>query len=297
MNRLSAATRAQVISCLVDGCSVRATTRICGISKKAALRLLVDIGHVCADYQDRMFRNLTPRRVQVDEVWSWIECKKANLTDEIRARNPHAGDVWLYCAIDADSKLVFAHQVGSRNALNTYGFMHDVASRIQFVDPARPLAEQYRVQLTTDGMHWYPDAVDQAFGANVDYAIQVKQFGGQVADSSASARYSPSRITSCETEVIKGTPSRRHISTSFVERQNWTLRTNLRRYTRLSNGFSRKLENHSAAVALQYFVYNFIRLHRTLRTTPAMASGVTTRLWEVSDLVGLLEASESKKAA
>jgi IS1 family transposase len=297
MNRLSTATRAQMIACLVDGCSIRATTRICGVSKKAALRLLVDVGQVCSEYQDRMLRNLRPRRIQIDEVWSWIECKKANITEKILARNPHAGDVWLYVALDSDTKLVLSHQVGARNAYNTYAFMRDVASRIQFVDPARPLAEQHRVQLTTDGMHWYPDAVDQAFGANVDYAVQVKEFGGAPADASASARYSPSRITSVETEVIKGNPDPHHISTSFVERQNWTVRTNLRRYTRLSNGFSRKLENHAAAVSLQYFVYNFIRIHRKLRMTPAMAAGVTTRLWEVSDLVALLETSESKKAA
>jgi hypothetical protein len=175
--------------------------------------------------------------------------------------------------------------------------MKDVASRIQFVDPSRPLAEQHRVQLTTDGLYWYVDAVDHAFGANVDYAMQQKEFGGTNVDKSAAARYSPSRITNVTTEVIKGNPNPRHISTSFVERQNWTVRTNLRRYTRLSNGFSRKLENHIAAVALQYFIYNFVRIHRTLRVTPAMAAGVTNRLWEVSDLVALLEADESKKVA
>lgn len=297
MNRLTAATRTQVISCLVDGCSIRATTRITGVCKKAVMRLLVDAGRVAAEYQDRVLRDLRPRRIQIDEVWSWIECKKANATPDILARNPHAGDVWLYVAIDSDTKLVMAHQVGARNAYNTYGFLNDVASRIQFVDPARPFAEQRRVQVTTDGMHWYPDAIDQAFGDNVDYATQTKEFGGTPADKSASSRYSPSRITSVTTEVIKGSPDPRHISTSFVERQNWTVRTNLRRYTRLSNGFSRKLENHAAAVSLQYFVYNFVRQHRTLRMSPAMAAGVTEKLWEVSDLVALLEATESKKAA
>ena len=178
-----------------------------------------------------------------------------------------------------------------------YEFLSDLASRIQFVDPNRPLAEQRRVQLTTDGALWYRDAVERAFGANVDYATQQKEFRGVVADKSAAARYSPSRITSVTTEVTKGDANPRHISTSYVERQNWTVRTNLRRYTRLSNGFSRKLENHIAAVALQYFVYNFVRIHRTLRVTPAMAAGVTTRLYDVADLVGLLVESESKKAA
>jgi IS1 family transposase len=297
MNRLTASARAQVISCLVDGCSIRATTRITGVSKKAVMRLLVDAGTVCADYQDSVFRNLRPRRVQIDEVWSWIFCKKSNVTPEIAEKNPHAGDVWLWVCLDADTKLVLAHMIGSRTPPDAYEFMKDVASRIQFVDPARPFAEEHRVQITTDGLYWYVHAIEHTFGANTDYATQQKQFGGVPFDKSASARYSPAKITSCETEVIKGNPDPKHISTSFVERQNWTVRTNLRRYTRLSNGFSRKLENHIAAVALQYFVYNFIRIHRTLRTSPAMAAGVTSKLWEVSDLVALLEAVESKKAA
>ncbi len=257
----------------------------------------MDAGNVCAEYQDRVFRNLTPKRLQIDEIWSWIECKRANVTDEILARNQHAGDCWLWVCLDADTKLVLSHLVGSRSAHNTHEFLKDVAERIQFIDPANPLAEQRRVQITTDGMYWYPFAVDHAFGSNADYAIQQKQFGGQAGDKSAAARYSPSKITSVTTEVIKGDPDPKFISTSFVERQNWTVRTNLRRYTRLSNGFSRKLENHCAAVSLQYFVYNFIRQHRTLRTSPAMAAGVTSKLWEVSDLVALLEAAESKKAA
>jgi IS1 family transposase len=261
------------------------------------MRLLVDAGRVCADFQDRVFRNLKPRRLQIDEIWSWIECKRTNVTEKILARNPHAGDVWLWVCIDADTKAVITHRVGSRDAHNAYSFMHDVASRIQFVDPAQPYASQHRVQLSTDALIWYPDAVDQAFGTNVDYAIQQKEFGGTPVNKSAAARYSPSRITNVTTEVIKGSPDPKHISTSYIERQNWTVRTNLRRYTRLSNGFSRKLENHAAAVALQYFVYNFVRIHRTLRTSPAMAAGVTDRLWDVADLVALLEASESKKAA
>jgi IS1 family transposase len=297
MNRLDADTRTRVVSCLVDGCSVRATVRICGVSKKAVLRLLVDAGRVCGEYQDRVLRNLTPRRIQIDEVWSWIECKKANVTEKILARNPHAGDVWLWVALDADSKLVLSHMIAPRIPHSAYEFMKDIASRIQFVDPTRPFAEQRRVQVTTDGAFWYRDAVDYAFGANVDYAMQQKEFGGLPSDKSAATRYSPSRITNVTTEVIKGRPDPKHISTSFVERQNWTVRTNLRRYSRLSNGFSRKLENHIAAVDLQYFVYNFVRIHRTLRVTPAMAAGVSARLFDVSDIVKLLESSESKKAA
>lgn len=297
MNRLAAATRAQVISCLVDGCSIRATVRITGVCKKAVMRLLVDAGRVCAEYQDAAFMNLSARRIQVDECWSWIGCKRANVTPEIKAKNPHAGDVWLWVAIDADTKLVLSHLVGSRTPPTAYDFMADVAKRIKFEDETRPHAERRRVQVTTDGLYWYVDAVDHAFGADVDYAMQKKQFAGASVDKAASTRYSPGKITSISTEVIKGSPDPRHISTSFVERQNWTVRTNMRRYTRLSNGFSRKLENHTAAVALNYFVYNFIRIHRTLRMTPAMAAGVTQKLWEVSDLVALLEVAESKKVA
>jgi hypothetical protein len=175
--------------------------------------------------------------------------------------------------------------------------MQDVASRVSFDDPSKPYAERRRVQLTTDGNFWYVDAVDNAFGTDVDYAMLQKHYGTGEPAREAAARYSPTRLKGTRKEVIKGKPDPRFISTSFVERQNWTVRTNLRRYTRLSNGFSRKLENHAAAVALQYFVYNFVRIHRTLRMTPAMAAGVTTKLWEVSDLVALLEAAESKKAA
>jgi IS1 family transposase len=297
MNRLSSESRAQIIKCLVDGCSIRATTRITGASKKAVMRLLVDAGNAASAYMDIAFRDLTVKRVQADEVWTWIECKKRNVTAEILSRNPHAGDVWLWVAMDADTKLVFSHVIGTRTPPNAYELMHDVASRIKFVDERNPFAPRRRVQLTTDGLYWYVGAVENAFGTDVDYAQQQKQFRGGAIDKSAEARYSPGQIQSVETEVIKGSPDPRHISTSYVERQNWTVRTNLRRYTRLSNGFSRKLENHTAAVALQYFVYNFIRIHRTLRVTPAMAAGVTDRLWEVSDLIDLLESVESKKAA
>jgi IS1 family transposase len=287
MNRLTAAARAQVISCLVEGCSIRSTVRVAGVSKKAVMRLLVDVGAVCAEYQDRVFRNLKSRRVQVDEIWSWIECKARNVTPKIQARNPYAGDVWLWVALDADTKLVLAHRVGDRTPPMAYDFMKDVASRLAS-----------RVQLSTDGLYWYVDAVDNAFGIDVDYAMIQKHYaGGLLGERTSAARYSPTKFKGSTKEVIKGDPDPRHISTSFVERQNWTVRTNMRRYTRLSNGFSRKLENHEAAVALNYFVYNFIRIHRTLRVTPAIAAGVTTKLWEVSDLVALLEASESKKAA
>jgi IS1 family transposase len=287
MNRLDADARARVITCLIEGCSIRSTVRMTGVSKKAVMRLLVDIGIICAEYQHAMFRGLNSRRIQVDEMWGFIECKQRHVTAEIAARNPHAGDIWLWVALDADTKLVLSHMVGPRTPPMAYEFMKDVAARMTG-----------HVQLTTDGLFWYVDAVDHAFGIDVDYAMIEKRYaGGAASDRSAAARYSPTKLAGTTKEVIKGKPDARHISTSFVERQNWTVRTTMRRYTRLSNGFSRKLENHCAAVALNYFAYNFIKIHRTLRITPAMAAGVTDRLWEIADLVALLQAQELKKAA
>jgi IS1 family transposase len=283
MNRLSPSTRSQVISCLIEGCSIRATVRVTGVAKKTVMRLLVEVGEVCAAYQDAAFRNLRSRRVQVDELWGFNYCKRKNITPEIAAKVPGAGDVWLWVALDADSKLVLSYRLGDRGAGTARDFMQDVASRLR-----------HRIQLTSDGHRVYLDAVEGAFGADVDYAMLQKIYGE---DPQPERRYSPAKILSMQLEVIKGDPDPKHISTSYVERQNWTVRTNMRRYTRLSNGFSRKIENHAAAVALNYFAYNFIRIHRTLRVSPAMAAGVTNRLWDVADLVVLLEATECKKAA
>lgn len=283
MNRLDAAKRTNVISCLLEGCSIRATVRVTGISKKTVMRLLVELGEVCATYQDEVFRNLSSRRVQVDELWGFNYCKRKNVTPEIAAKVPGAGDILLWVALDADSKLVLSYRLGDRGAATAYDFMQDVAGRLR-----------HRIQLTSDGHRVYLDAVESAFGMDIDYAMLQKIYGE---DPQNEKRYSPAKILSTQLEVIKGDPDPKHISTSYVERQNWTVRTNMRRYTRLSNGFSRKIENHAAAVALNYFAYNFIRIHRTLRVSPAMAAGVTDRLWDVSDLVALLEAVEGKKAA
>lgn len=283
MNRLDTAARSRVISCLIEGCSIRSTVRVTGISKKAVMRLLVDVGTVAAQYQDDVLRNLSTKRLQLDELWTFLFCKKRNVTPKIAAKNPHAGDIWLWTALDADSKLMVSWRVGPRDLTTAYDFTHDLVGRLR-----------NRVQITTDGLKVYLEAIESAFNEDVDYAVLQKIYG---ADQQAEKRYSPAKILSSTTEVIKGAPNPKHISTSYVERQNWTMRTTMRRYTRLSNGFSRKLENHEAAVALNYFAYNFIKIHRTLRISPAMAAGVTSKLWEVSDLVALLEASESKKAA
>ncbi len=243
----------------------------------------VEAGTVAAEYQDRVMRNLTCRRLQVDELWTFNYCKQRNVTSEIASKVPGAGSVWLWVAIDADTKLVPCAMVGSRSAGEAHAFIADLASRLR-----------YRVQMTTDKYRPYLQAVESAFGAQVDYAQLVKLYGE---DTSDERRYSPAQCIGTIPRAITGNPDPEHISTSFVERQNWTVRTTMRRYTRLSNGFSRKIENHMAAVALNYFAYNFIKVHSTLRTSPAMAAGITDRLFDVSDLVALLVESEREKAA
>jgi len=251
-----------------------------GVAKKTVMRALPDAGEVCADYQNRVFRNLRCRRIQLDELWGFNYCKQKNVTPEIAARVPGAGDVWLWVAIDPESKLVPCWRLGDRGPRTALEFVHDLKDRLA-----------NRVQLTSDGHRVYLQAVESAFGADVDYAMLVKVFGN---DAEAEVRYSPAACIAIQSAVITGRPEPDHISTSMVERQNWTVRTAMRRYTRLSNGFSRKIENHSAAVALNYFAYNFIKIHATLRCTPAMAAGVTDRLWSVEDLVALWESEERR---
>jgi len=275
MNKLTRTERVQVINCLIEGCSIRATVRMTGIAKKTVMRLLAEVGQVCESYQDRLFRNLSCRLIQLDELWGF---------NYIANRVPGAGDVWLWVAIDAETKLVPCWRLGGRDALTAYDFVQDLANRIS-----------NRIQLTTDGHRVYLAAIEAAFGSNVDYAMLVKMYGCDPREDQT--RYSPAQCTGTQMAVITGRPDRNHISTSFVERQNWSVRTAMRRYTRLSNGFSRKIENHMAAVALHYFAYNFIKQHRTLRVSPAMAAGVTDKLWDVSDLVSLWEAEEAAKRA
>lgn len=279
MNRLDSKTRTAVISALVEGCSIRSTVRMTGVSKKTVMRLLIEAGAVASKYQDQVFRNLTCKRIQVDELWAFIVAKQKNVTPEIVAKNPNAGDIWLWIAIDADTKIVPTWMLGGRDAGVASQFLYDLRQRLA-----------NRVQLTSDGHKAYLVGMDYAFsGMNVDYAMLVKIYGET---AEAQKRYSPAECIGCKRETVIGKPDPKHISTSFAERQNLSVRMGLRRYTRLTNAFSRKIENHSAAVALYYFAYNFIKIHGTLRCTPAMAAGVTDRLWEVSDLVALLEADE-----
>jgi len=279
MNRLTNEKRAAVINCLIEGCSIRSTVRMTGIAMKTVMRVLVEVGQVCAEYQNRVFRNLDCRRLQLDEMWCWIYCKEKNRTEEIAKKHPDAGDIWLWAAVDADSKLVPCWSLGQRDTRTAVDFVCDLASRLK-----------NRVQITTDGHRPYVEAVETAFGREVDYSILQKLYGSVPENET---RYSPSQCIGVEVRDVIGNADPKHISTSFVERHNWTIRGKVRRYTRLSNGFSRKAENHAAAVALNYFAYNFIQIHRTLRMTPAMAAGVTGRLWDVKDLVALWESYEA----
>jgi IS1 family transposase len=282
MNRLTNQSRAQVVNCLIEGCSIRSTVRMTGIAKKTVMRVLVEVGEVCAMYQDQVFRNLRCKRLQFDEMWSWIYCKDKNRTEEIARKCPDAGDIWLWVAIDADTKLVPSWRLGQRDLETAKDFVSDLAQRVKG-----------RVQITTDQLRTYLNVVEDAFGGEADFAQLHKIYR---ASGDPDTRYSPAKCIGCEMKEVSGRPDPKHVSTSFVERQNWTVRTTMRRYTRLSNGFSRKLENHAAATALNYFAYNFIKIHRTLRVSPAMAAGVETRLWSVEDLVALWESYETRRA-
>jgi IS1 family transposase len=273
MNRLNDAKRAQVVAALVEGNSIRATVRMTGVAKNTIVKLLIQLGAACSEYQDRVFRNLKLNRIQCDEIWSFIYAKQKNVTAAMLT-DGHAGDVWTWVAIDAGTKLVPSWMVGGRDAGTAETFIGDLASRLA-----------NKVQLTTDGHKAYLDAVEDAFGCDIDYAMLIKLYGNE---PEAEVRYSPAQCIGTRTEVIMGRPEPEHISTSYVERQNLTMRMCMRRFTRLTNAFSRKIENHAAAVALHYMHYNFCRIHQTLRVTPAMEAGVTDHVWEIQELVGLL---------
>lgn len=274
MNRLDAARRSQVIRCLVEGNSIRSTVRMTGVAKNTVVKLLVELGAACAEYQDQALRNLKCKRVQCDEIWSYIGAKDKNVPADKQGQFG-IGSVWTWTAIDADSKLIVSWLVGTRDVGTATEFMQDLAGRLS-----------NRVQLTTDGHRAYLMAVEDAFGANIDYSMLVKMYGN---NPDGEKRYSPAECIGCERKAITGNPDPKHVSTSYVERQNLTMRMSMRRFTRLTNGFSKKVENHVAALAVYFMYYNFARIHQTLRVTPAMAAGVTDRLWDVSDIVALLD--------
>jgi IS1 family transposase len=274
MNKLNKDKRTQIIKALVEGNSLRATARMCDVAFNTVLKLVPEIGRVCADYQDKTLRNLTCKRVQCDEIWSFCYAKDKNVPADKRGQFGY-GDVWTWVAIDADTKLVASFMVGTRGSQTAKRFMGDLASRLA-----------NRVQLTTDGHRVYLQAVEDAFGTEIDYAMLVKIYGN---DGTPDTKYSPPECIGCQTVGITGRPNPKHISTSFVERQNLTMRMMMRRFTRLTNAFSKKVENHAWAIALHYMHYNFCRIHQTLRVTPAMAAGITDHVWDVSDIAELLE--------
>ena len=259
MNKLDTNRRARVVAALVEGNGLRATARMTGVSRATVEKLLRDLGHVCAMYQDVVMRNLPCTKVQVDEVWGFVYAKAKNVA-KAKAAPDGAGDVWTWVAIDADTKLVPCWLVGGRDAGYATEFMQDLAGRLSS-----------RVQLTSDGHRAYLSAVEDAFGSDIDYAMLIKQYGDA---PEGQRRYSPAVCTGATKMRVSGNPDEAHISTSYVERQNLTMRMRMRRMTRLTNAFSKKLENHRHSVAIHFMHYNFVRIHGSLRVTPAMAAGV-----------------------
>lgn len=269
MNRLPIEKRAMILRMLVEGNSLRATTRICDVSINTVTKLLVEVGSACADYQDKALHNLKCKHIQCDEIWSFVYAKAKNVPPSKRGQFGY-GDVWTWTAIDADSKLVVSFMVGNRDLRTARIFVDDLRERVAS-----------RVQLTTDGLKVYLDAVEGAFGADVDYAMLSKVYES----SQEETRYSPAVCVSCEAKVITGKPDPNHVSTSYVERQNLTMRMGMRRFTRLTNGFSKKAENHAYQIALHFMHYNFCRIHRTLRVTPAMEAGIADHVWTIEEML------------
>lgn len=269
MNRLTTVQRAQVVRCLCEGNSIRSTVRIIGVAKNTVVKLLCEMGCACADYHHKHVRNLVVRRLQCDEIWSFVGAKMKNVTPE--QKQDGWGDVWTWTAIDADTKLCVTYFVGDRGKHSAFAFMEDCASRING-----------RVQITTDMHKPYLTAVENAFGGDADYAQLQKIYGAPEANE---ARYSPATCIGCEMKTVSGVPDPKHVSTSYVERQNLNMRMGMRRFTRLTNGFSKKVENHGHAVALYFAFYNFCRVHQTLRVTPAMEAGLTDHVWSIEELI------------
>src|ERR1700674_818806 len=283
MNRLSTEKRVQILSMLCEGSSMRSVSRVCDVSINTVTKLLVDAGTACAAFHDERVRDVTARRIQCDEIWSFCYAKAKNVHSAKSAADG-AGDVWTWTAIDADTKLIVSWAVGSRDSHSAKAFMDDVAARLA-----------NRVQLTTDGLRAYLDAVDEAFGVKIDYAMLVKLYGP--APDSAVGRYSPAECVGTFRQTIRGKPDQDHISTSYVERNNLPMRMSMCRFTRLTNAFSKKLDNHYHALAIYFVWYNWCRIHKTLRVTPAMAAGLTDTLMDMADVVRWIDEYEDRRKA
>jgi len=282
MNRLPFSKQVGVISALIEGNSIRATVRLTGVAKGTILRLLEDIGQACAQFHNYAVRGVKSKRIQCDEIWQFCYAKEKNVPADKRGTFGY-GDVWTWTAVDADTKLVISYLVGLRDAGCACEFMQDLASRLA-----------NRVQLTTDGHKVYLNAVEDAFGSEIDYAVLVKIYGKPI---ETETRYSPATCLGATASTIMGHPDRRYISTSYVERANLTMRMSMRRFTRLTNGFSKKVDNLRHAVALYAVHYNFCRIHQTLRVTPAMEAGLSDRVWDTSEVIGLLDKTRLSCAA
>ena len=284
MNTLKPERQAAVIRCLVEGNFIRSTVRVTGVAKNTIVKLVVDLGQVCSGFQDAALRNLTTKRVQCDEIWSFVGAKEKNASEVNKAEKGH-GDVWTWTAIAADSKLVISWYVGDRSAESATELIEDLKGRLS-----------HQIQLTTDGHRAYIMPIENTFGINIDYAMLVKLYG---ATAEGERRYSPAECIGCNKTRMIGHPDPDHVSTSFVERQNLTMRMSMRRFTRLTNAFSKKVENHVAAISLHFLYYNFCRPHQTLTknhpnrypTTPAMAAGVADHVWTVEEIVNLLNSN------
>lgn len=276
MNSLPVPQRVRVVAALVEGNSVNSTCRMTGIAKHTVLKLLEDIGCACAEYHNRTIRGLKVKRVEVDEIWQFCYAKEKNVPADKKNKFGY-GDVWTTTGIDAESKLIISYLIGRQDARTANEFMKDLASRISS-----------RFQLTTDGHKVYANAVENNFGSEIDYAMLVKVYGAPLQED-ASTRYSPATCIDCQTAVISGDPDPAKICTSYIERQNLTMRMSIRRFTRLTNGFSKKVENHGHAVALHVMYYNFCRIHKTLRVTPAMEAGLADHPWTIAELCALVK--------
>jgi len=274
MNRLSLERQCEIVAAIVEGMSIRSTSRITGASKNTIIKLIVDLSRACREYHDQMVVNLKSRIIQCDEIWAFIRCKEKNVPEHLQGTLGH-GDVWTWVAIDTESKLVLSWRVGSRDLEDAKAFISDVGRRLT-----------QRIQLTTDGHRPYLQAVEEVFGCYIDYAMLIKLFGKH--EKTENRKYSPSACKDILKKRISGRPKQKDISTSYVERQNLTIRMSSRRFTRLTNGFSKKFENHQAAMDLHFMHYNFVRIHQTIRVTPAMEAGLTDHVWKIKDLLGLL---------
>ncbi len=274
VNQLSSSDRVRIVACLVEGNSLRGTARITGFHRSAILKLLADLGKACADYQNKTLRNLSLHRVECDEIWSFVGCKERNVPDGKKRRG--RGDVWTWTAIDAETKLIPCWHVGHRDLDAAYRFMHDLASR-----------SSTRFQLSTDGYSPYSIAVEDAFGSQIDYGQVVKIFSFM--EREGETRYSRPRYVESRKVKVSGSPKVKQISTSICERNNLTMRMSMRRFTRLTNAFSKKIQNHKHAVALHFMHYNFCRIHGSLRITPGMAANISDHVWSLEEIVGLLK--------